>query len=368
MSQETLSNLRRFQYKSTDDSLLYSKCMSPCLNKVLNFIPTCLAPNIITLFSLFCNIIAATITFLDGGFDFSLELKRSTCFIIGFTQLLYQLLDNLDGKQARRTGTASPFGMLMDHGCDVFTNIFTSYNLSRLLLVGTKDIFSFSVIFGLVLGFYMMTYEEYKIGEMHFPPINGTDEGNFFIFLLGVILGFTGQKWVCVTVFPSMNLTIGKLIGLGVTFGGLSTIWNLYLHTIQKKSCKECIRNFLDGLVFYGSIIVPIIYIIHRNDFYMLYNWAVIINGWLIFARVTIDTQIRIVTLDTVACNFMFIFSNVLYFASIFVYSTRYNLYLLCGLAAAQFAELATFIYFRANEITDYLGIKMFKISRMEQI
>lgn len=38
------------------------------------------------------------------------------CFIF-----IYQLLDAIDGKQARRTGTGSPLGQLFDHGCDAIT-------------------------------------------------------------------------------------------------------------------------------------------------------------------------------------------------------------------------------------------------------
>ena len=30
----------------------------------------------------------------------------------------YALLDNMDGKQARKTGTSSALGLLFDHGCD----------------------------------------------------------------------------------------------------------------------------------------------------------------------------------------------------------------------------------------------------------
>ena len=186
LSRESLENLKNFKYKSTDDSLLYQKCMSPCLNTVVTYIPSFIAPNLITFMSLCFNIFASVISYLDGGFDFSSKLNRSTCIVIGSFQFLYQLLDNLDGKQARRTGNSTPFGMLMDHGCDVFTNIFTAYNLSKLLLVGNDDFLSFSVFFGLILGFYMMTLEEYKLGEMHFPKINGTDEGNF-LFLLHVL-------------------------------------------------------------------------------------------------------------------------------------------------------------------------------------
>lgn len=31
---------------------------------------------------------------------------------------IYQSLDAIDGKQARRTNSASPLGELFDHGCD----------------------------------------------------------------------------------------------------------------------------------------------------------------------------------------------------------------------------------------------------------
>jgi len=31
---------------------------------------------------------------------------------------VYQSLDAIDGKQARRTGTSNPLGELFDHGCD----------------------------------------------------------------------------------------------------------------------------------------------------------------------------------------------------------------------------------------------------------
>ena len=37
-------------------------------------------------------------------------------FAIGL--FVYQSLDAIDGKQARRTGTSGPLGELFDHGCD----------------------------------------------------------------------------------------------------------------------------------------------------------------------------------------------------------------------------------------------------------
>ncbi len=31
------------------------------------------------------------------------------------------MLDEMDGKQARRTGNSSPLGLIFDHGCDCFS-------------------------------------------------------------------------------------------------------------------------------------------------------------------------------------------------------------------------------------------------------
>jgi len=236
LPQKTLDNLTQYKYKYKNDSILYGYCMSPFLNKMVVFLPKTLAPNLITFCSLMCNIIAFYFSVNDGGFDFSQPLKRSTCYIIGFTQLFYSLLDNIDGKQARRTGNSTPFGMLMDHGCDIFTNIFTAYNMSRLLIVGNDDFFSYSVFFGLLVGFYYMTYEDYKIGEMYFPPINGADEGNFAVFLIGVACGILGQNFMKVSIIKNYpKLTIGRIIGGIIAFGGFTAVVNLYIHTFKKK-------------------------------------------------------------------------------------------------------------------------------------
>jgi ethanolaminephosphotransferase len=34
---------------------------------------------------------------------------------------MYRIFDELDGKQARKTGSSSPLGLLFDHGCDAFS-------------------------------------------------------------------------------------------------------------------------------------------------------------------------------------------------------------------------------------------------------
>ena len=361
--QEILSNMNNFKYKSTDDSIMYNKCMSPCLNVLVNYLPRWLAPNLITIVSLCFNIFAAIISYYDGGFDFSGQLKPLTCIIIGIFQLIYLLLDNIDGKQARRTGNSTPFGMLMDHGCDIFTNIFTAYNLSKLAIVGNEDIYSFSIFFGLILGFYMMTYEEYKLGEMHFPPINGTDEGNLFVFLFGVGCGIFGQDFLYYTLIDKYSITVGKIVQLGVVLGGLSCVFNLYLHTYKKKGYKELFINFLDNIPFYSVVLIPIYYISFKLDFYIDYKWLILCNSSLLFARITMDIQIKILTMDTLGCNYFIFISNIIYIGSVVIPPATIKYYTLLILFVVQCIELSAFIYVRAREITNYLKIRIFCVN-----
>ena len=367
LTQDKLENMNQFKYKYTNNSFLYNKIYSPCLNKLVEYVPRNIAPNLITLFSLMCNIIAFIVTLADGGFDFSQPLKKSTCYVIGISQLVYQALDNIDGKQARRTGNSTPFGMLMDHGCDTFTLIFTSYNMSRLLVVGNEGFFSYSVFFGLILGFFMMTYEDYKIGEMAYPVINGVDEGNFAVFVIGLCCGIFGQGWVVYAPISKFgSLTIGKIFSLVIIIGAVGTIFNLYYHTYQKKDCRENLRNFFDNLSFYNVLLVPVIFSYIREEFWLNYKWVVILNACLLFARLTIDIQIKIATMDNFRCNIMFIFSNLMLILSLFFTNEKFNFYFLGCTAIFEFAELAVFIYFRANEITEFLGIRVFCVKSTE--
>lgn len=46
------------------------------------------------------------------------QAPRWACFLCALGLFIYQSLDAIDGKQARRTGTSTPLGELFDHGCD----------------------------------------------------------------------------------------------------------------------------------------------------------------------------------------------------------------------------------------------------------
>ena len=127
-------------------------------------------------------------------------------------------------------------------------------------------------------------------------------------------------------------------------------------------------KIFLDNIPFYSSIFVPMLYIAFNLDFYKENKWIVLCNASLIFARITIDIQVKIITMGNLTCNVMFIISNFIFITSLFVHVDINKLYYLILLFVTQIVELVIFIYRRAKEITDFLEIKIFCINYNNQL
>lgn len=78
---------------------------------------------------------------------------------------LYQTLDALDGKQARRTGSSSPLGQLFDHGCDALSTVFNVLSAAATVQVGA-GYRAFIVLSSVSTTFYLAQWEEYHTGVM----------------------------------------------------------------------------------------------------------------------------------------------------------------------------------------------------------
>jgi ethanolaminephosphotransferase len=122
------------------------------------------------------------------GYDNEEAISSWMCHTIGVTYMIYIILDSLDGKQARNTGSSSALGHLFDHGCDAFTAVINSSMLSKMFCIAPTPyhLLTFMVA---VFPFYFVTLESYYTGEMNFPPINGVDEGSVAILLIAIYTG-----------------------------------------------------------------------------------------------------------------------------------------------------------------------------------
>ena len=73
-------------------------------------VPMWMAPNLITMLGLMCNV-AAFILFWTLSPSFGSDVEPWVFYFCALMVWLYQTLDAMDGKQARRTGSSTPAGL-----------------------------------------------------------------------------------------------------------------------------------------------------------------------------------------------------------------------------------------------------------------
>ena len=115
-------------------------------------------------------------------------------------------MDNVDGKQARRTENSSPLGLLFDHGCDSLTTAFLALSVGGLLQLGRTWMFGLFG-FSLLNGFYFATLEQYYTGKLLLPIVNGPSDGPVIIIAIFIASGIYGQDIIFIVDRP-WNLVV----------------------------------------------------------------------------------------------------------------------------------------------------------------
>jgi ethanolaminephosphotransferase len=190
-------NLLAYQYHGTDKSLIYKHMWKPLCARLVNYLPLWLAPNVITVTALLLTSMTHGVVWyympnltVESGVD-----VPSWVFVASASALFfYQLLDNLDGHQARRTGTSSPLGLLMDHGCDAFNCVVGTLSVSSCVCAGPSWK-SWTVLITTVIMFFMNTWEEYYRGALVLPIINGPNEGLMVAIATYLFTAWVGPGW-----------------------------------------------------------------------------------------------------------------------------------------------------------------------------
>ena len=94
-------SLLSFKYQGGTDSITYKYLWSPFGDKLVTLFPKTVAPNLITLVAFMILLISHLIFMLPDTNGIIPDWKL---IMMGVSIILYQHLDNVDGKQARRTG------------------------------------------------------------------------------------------------------------------------------------------------------------------------------------------------------------------------------------------------------------------------
>uniref|UniRef100_A0AC34GHS4 Uncharacterized protein n=1 Tax=Panagrolaimus sp. ES5 TaxID=591445 RepID=A0AC34GHS4_9BILA len=109
-------------------------------------------------------------------------------FLAALGLFLYQTLDAIDGKQARRTNSASPLGELFDHGCDSISQVFVTLNICYAMQLGQirYGVLIINVIS--IILFYAAQWSTYCTGQLRFSKFDVTEAQ---MTVIGVLF-FTG--------------------------------------------------------------------------------------------------------------------------------------------------------------------------------
>ncbi|KAI8344191.1 CDP-alcohol phosphatidyltransferase-domain-containing protein [Chlamydoabsidia padenii] len=192
LSQQQLDNLKLYKYAAIDRSFTSKYVLCHYWNAVIELFPLWMAPNLITLIGLMfmiINVLFAVIftPSMDG------EGPHWIYFSFAAGMWLYSTFDNVDGKQARRTGTSSPLGELFDHGCDALNCSFAAVLQAAGIGLGHSPIAV--VLYAIAMGgFYISTAEEYHTGVLYLGYVNAPTEGVILTCILFIISGIYGPS------------------------------------------------------------------------------------------------------------------------------------------------------------------------------
>lgn len=184
LSPEELQKLKEHKY-SVDNLSLTEPYLQTFWCWVISLVPLWVAPNLITIVGLCINV-ATTLVLV---FCCPTATERAPWWATGGAAIglfLYQTLDAIDGKQARRTGTSGPLGELFDHGCDSASTVFVSLCACCSVRLG---LFQGWLIFQCLMAstlFYSAHWQTYVSGTMQFSWIDVT-EGQFVVMAVMLV-------------------------------------------------------------------------------------------------------------------------------------------------------------------------------------
>ena len=213
ITQDGLSTLKQYKYRSGLSGFLDRVIMTPFWELCVTAVPSWVAPNLLTVISLFSASLAYLLLALYTP-GLQGQPPSWSFFVAALLMFCYQTLDAIDGKQARRTGSSSPLGQLFDHGCDAVCAVFHGLFLAATINAGPTLLALLALYFAIV-PFFISNWEESATGFMRFGVL-GVTEAQFTSMGVLVATGILSPQlweWHVLGWFTMKHLFV--LIGMG---------------------------------------------------------------------------------------------------------------------------------------------------------
>jgi phosphatidylglycerophosphate synthase len=171
----------------------------------VTFVPLWVAPNVITLLGLLCNV-AGCAVMLYSSPTLDKTIPPWANIFCGITLFIYQTMDAMDGKQARRTKSSSALGQLFDHGCDAVSTLLSALSLCACLGAGpywTLTFITFSVI-----AFFTAQWNEYytHVLSTNVFGLFGVSEAQWTIIAVHLFSAFQKEGFWNQVILPNYHV------------------------------------------------------------------------------------------------------------------------------------------------------------------
>ncbi|KAK2716378.1 cholinephosphotransferase 1-like isoform X1 [Artemia franciscana] len=259
LSSMQLRNLKNHKYSCVSNSFL-----DPYMQKwwcwLVEQCPMWLAPNLITIVGLLINLVTTLILVLYSP-DGKQEPPRWSCFLCALGLFIYQSLDAIDGKQARRTGSSSPLGELFDHGCDSVSVVCVALSACLAVQLGYHPQWMFLQSFCALTLFYCAHWQAYVSGTLQFGKFDVT-EAQFGIIGIHLISTIFGPSVWSITVF---SVPLAILLVICCQLPALASFSSLASYVcnggVGKNGSTVALSDGVFPLRLIGSAITHLIYL-----------------------------------------------------------------------------------------------------------
>jgi ethanolaminephosphotransferase len=243
ITDKDIENLKNYKYTAGEYTKL-DNLMNSFWLWAVELLPKTLAPNMITIYAFISGVLPAIlIVFYDPTFQAPYPAILHVLAALGI--FLYQTLDALDGKQARRINAKSPLGQLFDHGCDsLSTAAFMIHSLSCLRTPSLSV--NLLVYAGAISAVYSSNICEHFTGVMNTSVAGqiGVTEVQFVQIFAHLIAAVGGFEW---THHKIAGIEIALVLGIFVALGEFASGATMLVSTFEQ--CKQKTNQIWSSLV-----------------------------------------------------------------------------------------------------------------------
>eukprot|EP01113_Clastostelium_recurvatum_P003812 TRINITY_DN11684_c0_g1_i5.p1 TRINITY_DN11684_c0_g1~~TRINITY_DN11684_c0_g1_i5.p1 ORF type:complete len:454 (+),score=96.40 TRINITY_DN11684_c0_g1_i5:47-1408(+) len=365
ISPQGLENLSTYGYHGVDHSFFGNLVLNHYWNWAVQKLPMWLAPNILTVLGLLCNITGYLVMSVYSP-TFSEEVPRWSFFVAAALIFAYQTLDNLDGKQARRTKSSSPLGELMDHGCDALSVILFSMMVGASIRIGEHLVF-YSAVAGFI-PFYAAHWEEYFSGSLVLGKFNGPTEAQLIFIVILIAGGIGGPNMWITPLNASGTFRLHHILFIITLAMAVPTLIQNMIKVYKVIHGRD--TSFIDSLMYLAPVFMFVFLIlawVNTSSLLTTNPHLTLHTLGLIFAFITVRLIIhRVVKEPADLFHYIFIALALASINSIASFASGHEflpepivLYILFGISFTQFAFLSVG---GANQLASYLQINIFRI------